>query len=291
MTTALQATTNAANAARSTGPKTADGKDRSSKNALRHGLRSELPVLPGERPEDWEAHRAGVLQGLAPVGTLEEALASRVALCLWRLNRVARYETTSTAVRLEEACEKIRSAEARPDPFDGEPETVAAKLKEVLEELEKKRGTVNVWEGTPQLLEQLLRTPDTGKMSADAAYGVLRDLYDEAAERGPCPDLHDEEFLAVLGVPRDELDRAFEWEGWTAGMVKKGLVRMAAAAELPRINCWPGPRRHGRRPRTRARPKCGNWSGRPRISAGDCASRRSAPGNGCCCRTSTRWGR
>ena len=47
------------------------------------------------------------------------------------------------------------------------------------------------------------------------------------------PQVHDEEFLAALGVPRDELDRAFEWEGWTAGMVKKALARMAAAAELP----------------------------------------------------------
>jgi hypothetical protein len=233
MTTALQATTNAANAEHSTGPKTTQGKGRASKNALRHGLRSELPVLPGEQQEDWEAHRAGVLQSLAPAGTLEEALASRVALCLWRLNRVSRYETTITAIRLEEACEKIRSAEARPDPLDGEPETAAAKLKEALEALAKKRETVDVWEGTPQLLEQLLRTPDTAKMKADDVYGVLHDLYDEAAERGHCPELHDEEFLAALGVPRDELDRAFAWEGWTVGMVKRGLARMAAAAELP----------------------------------------------------------
>jgi len=80
----------------------------------------------------------------------------------------------------------IRSADARPDPFDGEPEAVAAKLKEALEALDKKRETVNVWEGTPQLLEQLPRTPGTAKMSADDVYGVLQDLYEEAAERGRC---------------------------------------------------------------------------------------------------------
>jgi transcriptional regulator with XRE-family HTH domain len=80
MTTALQVAANASNAAQSTGPKTSSGKARSSKNALRHGLRSELPVLPGERAEDWQAHRDGVVRALAPAGGLEAALTERAGL-------------------------------------------------------------------------------------------------------------------------------------------------------------------------------------------------------------------
>src|SRR5262245_41405956 len=100
MTTALQAAANARNAAKSSGPRTPTGKARSAKNAVRHGLRSELPVLPGEKARDWEAHRAGILQSLAPVGALEEALAERVCLCLWRQRRVILYEVGVTAAGL-----------------------------------------------------------------------------------------------------------------------------------------------------------------------------------------------
>ena len=88
---------NRRNALRSTGPITPAGKARSSKNALRHGVYSALPVVAGlEWNEDWETHRAGIFKSLAPEGTLEEALAERVALCFWRLNRVHRYETAIT---------------------------------------------------------------------------------------------------------------------------------------------------------------------------------------------------
>src|SRR5262245_23337762 len=103
-----RAEANRTNALLSTGPKTPAGKSRSSQNALRHGLRSDLPVLPGERAEDWEAHRQGILASLVPAGALEEALAGRVALCLWRLRRVAQYETAVTAVGLDEVEEEVR---------------------------------------------------------------------------------------------------------------------------------------------------------------------------------------
>src|SRR4051812_78713 len=43
---------NRANSKRSTGPTTEAGKLRSRLNGLKHGLRAELPVLPGEDPEE-----------------------------------------------------------------------------------------------------------------------------------------------------------------------------------------------------------------------------------------------
>ncbi len=84
------------------GPKTKSGKETVRWNAVRHGVLSTSPVIPGlEREEDWEAHRAGLLASLAPEGHLEIALAERVALQLWRLQRVARYETESIALAQE----------------------------------------------------------------------------------------------------------------------------------------------------------------------------------------------
>ncbi len=75
------------------GPRTEEGKSHVRLNAVTHGLCAITPVIPGvEREEDWEAHRAGVVESLAPGGHLETVLAERVAFLLWRLRRVAAYE-------------------------------------------------------------------------------------------------------------------------------------------------------------------------------------------------------
>ena len=47
---------NRANAAVSTGPRTAAGKQRSSQNALTHGLTSRSPVLATEDPVAYQQH-------------------------------------------------------------------------------------------------------------------------------------------------------------------------------------------------------------------------------------------
>ena len=48
---------NRANARLSTGPRTAAGKERSSQNALTHGLTSRSPVLATEDPAAFQLHR------------------------------------------------------------------------------------------------------------------------------------------------------------------------------------------------------------------------------------------
>src|SRR3954465_4991662 len=105
-TSILKVEANRRNAALSTGPRGAAGKAIVAGNGLRHGLFSTKPVLAGiEREEDWHDHLAGTVASLAPVGHLEAVLAERVALCLWRLGRVARYEHEVTAMTQEQADE------------------------------------------------------------------------------------------------------------------------------------------------------------------------------------------
>ena len=80
------------------GPKTLQGKARSSRNPTRFGIHSADPVIPGiERPEDWKAHREGIVTSSAPVGYHETELAGRMALLLWRLNRIITYEQAEYA--------------------------------------------------------------------------------------------------------------------------------------------------------------------------------------------------
>ncbi len=90
------------------GPRTKTGKEIIRLNAVRHGVLSTTPVIPGlEHEEDWEAHRTGLFSSLAPEGHLEMALAERVALQLWRLQRVARYEREVIAVWQERVPEDL----------------------------------------------------------------------------------------------------------------------------------------------------------------------------------------
>lgn len=97
----------------STGPRTPEGKAVAALNATRHGLTSILPVLPGvESQEDWDRHLAGVAQALLPETHLEEILVERIALLLWRLRRVARYERDATAATHEELEDALTSPAA-----------------------------------------------------------------------------------------------------------------------------------------------------------------------------------
>lgn len=99
-----QLAANRQNALKSTGPKTPAGKAKAAHNATRHGLLARLEVLPRlERAEDWEEHLDLTLADLNPEGYLEQSLAERIALVLWRLGRVARYEREIAAIAIENA--------------------------------------------------------------------------------------------------------------------------------------------------------------------------------------------
>jgi hypothetical protein len=81
---------NRLNAQKSTGPRTAAGKERSKFNALKHGMRAESSVLPGESPAEFEATRRGIHQQMAPRGGLEEFFADCVADDAWTFKRTKR---------------------------------------------------------------------------------------------------------------------------------------------------------------------------------------------------------
>jgi hypothetical protein len=88
MATPAQLAANQANAKRSTGPVTAEGKQRASKNALCHGFRSKLTVLPNEDPAEYEL-LAGTFEEHYPATSPIAARAVREMIdAEWRLRRV-----------------------------------------------------------------------------------------------------------------------------------------------------------------------------------------------------------
>jgi hypothetical protein len=81
------------NGAKSRGPKTPEGKARSARNALKHGMRAQqCIVLPGERASAFDAFEAALLAELAPQGALQTVLAQRIVAASWRLARAERLE-------------------------------------------------------------------------------------------------------------------------------------------------------------------------------------------------------
>lgn len=86
---------NRANAQRSTGPRTSDGKLASSRNSLKHGLASGTLIIPGEDSTAFETLRNTLLEGHRPATETEELLVNEMAQSWWLTHR---------AIRLQNEC-------------------------------------------------------------------------------------------------------------------------------------------------------------------------------------------
>src|SRR6516225_6470606 len=87
-----RAAINGKNAALSTGPRTEEGKRRSSLNALRHGLTGQTVVLPEDDLTAYQKHCAQFHAELKPNGLLETKAVQTIADTYWRLDRIRAME-------------------------------------------------------------------------------------------------------------------------------------------------------------------------------------------------------
>jgi hypothetical protein len=243
MATVAQTEANKQNAARSTGPKTANGKARSRSNAIRHGLRSELPVLPGERLKEWEQYREGILLSLAPVGTLEEELAGRVALCLWRLRRVMAFETAAATAGIEQVDDDRRAAAEKADNHDlqvrirapyEQPDHIRLALAE--QGLRAEQLGLSNREAGRGLVEQIVAGVDDTTAVDGYSANTLIGWANNALPGDKGVDYENDRFLTRLGVPTE--DDPWGWEGWTAGMVRQAVALMATAYKMANEKLW-----------------------------------------------------
>jgi hypothetical protein len=107
-----------ANAAKSTGPRTLDGKSVAAMNALKHGFFSHDLVnsnLDGRaRVEEFNALLDSLLEEFQPETALERILVDEIAAQCWRIRRILRYECRESWVDEENA----RHADDTPSPSD-----------------------------------------------------------------------------------------------------------------------------------------------------------------------------
>ncbi len=186
------------------GPRTKAGKEIARLNSVAHGLRSALPVIPGESAESWEGHRGAILTSLAAQGALEEALAERVALLLWRLGRVARYETATIATLQERIDDDIVREWDFASSFSPPPGATIDHGRTLAEV----RGKAGRARSEAKLLRRFPTFPDTRRLPVVEARIVID---------------------AVACIPEDTaLDDVARW---TAGQVRAVLDTLAATAE------------------------------------------------------------
>ena len=100
MTTEAQIEANRRNSRKSTGPKTDEGKNRSKLNALDHGCRANILVLP---TEDFGAYQQEVDSwrlSWQPRNPVEEFLVERVVSLSWLAKRIDRAQTARLTSRI-----------------------------------------------------------------------------------------------------------------------------------------------------------------------------------------------
>ncbi len=102
--TQAQLAANRANAQLSTGPRTGEGKKRSSLNAFRHGLTGQIVIHTPEDQAAFQKHCDAIRKALAPVGPLEIDLAQSIAEDKWRLHRARALENSIFTLGYQRHC-------------------------------------------------------------------------------------------------------------------------------------------------------------------------------------------
>ena len=95
-----QLAANRANAQKSTGPRTPDGKDSCRLNAITHGITARTPVLSTESENEWNAFRQGHLDRLLPQDRFESGIVDELARIAWHMRRIRDIEDVQLEIEL-----------------------------------------------------------------------------------------------------------------------------------------------------------------------------------------------
>jgi hypothetical protein len=116
VTSPRQWATNRENAQRSTGPRTDEGKRRSRRNALRHGLTPETVIECLEDSKDYRAFEATIIADYDAHTAVERELVLRLASLLWRVRRATGIETDLLRIQAEIIRERKDRSASAPGP-------------------------------------------------------------------------------------------------------------------------------------------------------------------------------
>src|SRR6516164_407466 len=96
---------NRANATRSIGPRSAEGRRRTAQNSLKHGLTGAGVVIHEQNQDEVELRNEALQAELAPKSAMGAVLVRQMALLSVRMERGARQELAAIAVRVRHAAD------------------------------------------------------------------------------------------------------------------------------------------------------------------------------------------
>ena len=94
MASQKQIEANQRNARMSTGPRTPEGKRNAALNALKHGLRADTRILPGEDEDSYAILYQTYIEAYEPTDGVELSLIRQMVDAEWRLQRYVKNETS-----------------------------------------------------------------------------------------------------------------------------------------------------------------------------------------------------
>jgi hypothetical protein len=169
------------NGKKSRGPVTNQGKENSSRNALKHGLTAESAVLPGESEQDFaellEAHK----DTYRPANAMEMELVRTLALTRWRLRRIASLESGL---------------------FENELALSEEEIDEEFDTISDLARLASVFQKQTQPLSLLLRYEASLARLHDRTYKHLKELRNEPKEP-PCVSMRTDA-SAPVAMPADD---------------------------------------------------------------------------------------
>ncbi len=113
MTTQKQIQANRANAKSSTGPRSDDGKKKSSRNAVTHGLTARFPLLADEDPKQFAELLQTLVREFVPISMYDRLQIERLAGYFWCAARCAHFEVEILSLARSEIRRGIASKKAK----------------------------------------------------------------------------------------------------------------------------------------------------------------------------------
>jgi len=189
MPSKLRSETARLNGAKSRGPKTPEGKEISSRNALKHGLTSQSAIVMAcESQEEFDAILNQLMEIHKPANAAEIDLVEEMVVCRWRTRRMWGIETTL----MEEEYFNQQSQ----SPFDRGPRAYQAKAFKSLSDDSRSLALAARYETRMHRIY-------------NQAYAILRDLQRIRESKPPASPPQPADPQPVIDHPQPTTPRAF----------------------------------------------------------------------------------
>lgn len=210
---------NRSNASRSTGPKTTNGKTRSARNSLKHGLTATPPTLIGEDPSKWLQLLNGITESVKPQNFLEQLHVEDLAYQHLKRMRLREYETVNNLMIVH-----------RGNHAQGQQQ----KLDELREDCERFNSLCKEWKELLQVIPSILNRASKESVTPGEASRLFESIVFLLEHRELSEQHYDSQLLSSAGYRMpdstdtifDDVD-LFEAISWNRGMLNKGLKHIA----------------------------------------------------------------